>query len=192
MAFVSSLSRVWQIKCPLFLLKKPMKKFRKKKQCAGSVWTCAKKEIHWKWSAAAKGISGLFMKRVPLSGLAQREQEPVTSADKRSRTYQLHCFVCPRLLHQTIGVIAVNRICSHKPLGNFKDYLFSPILKITQLRTEMDLMQCLARVCGASSNQHSLLLLLPRAVTGRHQVPTQILCFCWYFVTKRYWLGFLL
>lgn len=105
-----------------------MKKFQKKKLCAESVWMCAKKAILWKWSAAAKVISDLFMKRVPLNGLVQREQEPVTSVDKKSRTYQLHWFVCPQLINQTTGVIAVNRICSHKPLGSFKILLSFTIL----------------------------------------------------------------
>ena len=30
-------------------------------------------------------------------------------------------------------------------------------------------LQCLARVCGAGSDQQCLLLLLPRAITGSHQ-----------------------
>ena len=63
------------------------KRYLKKKLFVEYVWTHVKKEILWRWSAAAKVHSGLYMKNVRLNGLAQDQTRIVMYVGEKCQIY---------------------------------------------------------------------------------------------------------
>ncbi len=65
-----------------------MKRFLKRKQCAGSVLMNVTKEIHLRWNAVAKVPSDLYTKTVQLNGLVLKETRLVKYVGRWFGTYQ--------------------------------------------------------------------------------------------------------